>query len=217
MKATVITVLLAVFIVVACAPAAIPVSTETALPTTTFTPVTPTPTPTWWVTPAVTATPLDLTLTTKGKIDSIIEQLHPGICTGINLAALTPPPRDVPPPPALTLTEIEVSPNPESHYVSEIADNLDKSRQAFIACDPEKCVDVLYIKESKTGKVYEINFGIMPWRPIQWLTWINKDALVVAQSSNPHYGLMAIIDFNKQEYVYYGMAMECWESPTPKP
>jgi hypothetical protein len=211
----IVTVLLVAIILVSCAPATISIPTETAIPSQTFTPVPPTPTPTWWVTPAVTATPLNLVLSTKGEIDSVIEQLHYGICTGSNLAILTPPPIDVPPPSKLKFTEMETPPNQNSYYVSEVADNIDNSRQAFIACEPEKCVDNVYVKDNKTGKVFEIYFGAQTQRPLQWLAWVNKDTFIIAQSSNPHYGLFVAINFDKQQYEYYGMAYECLPTPTP--
>ena len=213
----IVAVLFVVFILVACSPATIPAPTETATPSQTSTPIPPSPTPTWWMIPAVTATPLNLALNNKGEIDSLIEQLHSGICTGNNLAILTPPPIDVPPPSKLKFTEINTPPNQYSHYVSAIADNIDNSLQAYIACEPEKCVDNVYVKNNKTGKVYEVYFGAQTTRPLQWLAWANKDTFIIAQSSNPHYGLFVAINFNKQEYVYYGMAMECWDTPTPTP
>ena len=126
-------------ILVACAPATLPVSTETATPSPTSTLISPSPTPTWWMTPAITATPLNLVLSEKGEIDELIEQLHPGICTGNNLAILTPPPMDVPPT-KLEITEVAIPPDQYSHYVSAIADNIDSSLQAYIACKPESAL-----------------------------------------------------------------------------
>ena len=218
MKAkSILSVLVVLCVLVACAPVTIPAPTETPVPTQTSSLIPPSPTPTWWLIPAVTATPLNLALSERGEIDSLIEQLHPGICTGNNLAILTPPPIDVPPPSKMEITEISLPPNPQSHYVSAIADNIDNSLQAYIACEPEKCVDYVYVKNNETGKVYKVDFGTLTYRPLQWLNWVNKDTFIVAQSSNPHYGLFAAINFNKQEYVYYGMAMECWDTPTPTP
>src|SRR5688500_12391693 len=111
-----------VLILVACVPATLSVPTETAPPSPTSTLIPPSPTPTWWMTPAITATPLNLALSEKGEIDSLIEQLHPGICTGNNLAILTPPPMDVPLPTELEITEVNTPPDQYSHYVSAIAD-----------------------------------------------------------------------------------------------
>lgn len=210
-----VVVLFVVFILVACAPATTAVSTETVAPTQTSTPIFLSPIPNSWAISAVTATPLNLELENKGEIDSLIEQLHPGICTGINLAIFTPPPIDVPPPAKLEFTEIITPPDQQSHYLSEIADNIDNSLQAYIACDPNKCVDNIYVRNNKTKKVYKADFGTLPNRPLQWLIWVNRDTFIVAQSSNPHYGLFVAINFTKQEYVYYGMAMECWDTPTP--
>jgi len=193
-----------------------PVATKTAVPMLSFTPAPPTLTPTLWITPEITATPLNLVLSIQGEIDSLIEQLHPGLCLLPNLAIETPPPVDVPSPYELEFTQIETPPNPNSHYVSEIAINIDHSREAFIACEPEHCVDNVYVKDNETGEVYEVNFGAMPWRPLQWLIWVNEDTFIVAQSSNPHYGLFVAINFTRQEYEYFGMAYECLQvTPTP--
>jgi len=218
MKAkSIVSVLCVFYILAACTPKTIPAITETVTPSQTSTPIIPTPTPTWWLIPAVTATPLNLALSEKGEIDSLIEQLHPGICTGNNLAILTPPPIDVPAPSKLEITEVSTSPNQQTHYVSAIADNIDGSLQAFIACEPEKCEDYVYVKNIKTGTVYSVDFGTLTYRPLMWLIWVNKDTFIVAQSSNPHYGKIVAINFNAQEYVYYGMAGDCWYTPTPTP
>ena len=211
-----ISVLFIVFILAACTSSIIPVPTKTSVSLQTITPVPPTLTPTLWITPKVTATPRNIALSKKGEINSLIKQLHLGICPGSNLAIETPPPVDVPPPSKLEFTEIRTLPNPKSYYVSEIADNIDNSRQALIACEPDNCVDNVYVKDNKTGKAYKVYFGTMTWRPLQWLTWVNKDTFIVAQSSNPHYGLFVAINFDKQAYEYYGMASECLQStPTP--
>jgi len=187
------------------------ISTEVTVPT--QNPPSIMPTVTWWVTPQITATPISVTLNENIKIDDVIKQLHPGICTSFNLAIETPQPVDVPPPYTLKFIEVNEQPNPNLYYYEEIADNIDKSRQAFIACKPESCQDKVYVKENKTGKVYEIDFGAMTWRPIQWLTWINNDTLVFAQSSNPHYGLIVAVNLDKKEYQYYGMATdECLQN-----
>jgi hypothetical protein len=207
--------LIAIFMLAACTTATMPAPNETAISSQTPTSIPPSATPTFWVTPAITATPLNMALSERGEIDSLIEQLHPGICTGDNLALLTPPPIDVPPPTKLEITQVDTPPDPSSHYVSEIADNIDSSLQAFIACEPEKCVDSVYVKNNEIGKVYRVYFGGLTYRPLQWLTWVNKDTFIVAQSSNPHYGLFVAINFNKREYVYYGMARDCWDTPTP--
>lgn len=209
--------LVAVLLLVACSQATLIAPTETIIPLQTSRPIPPSLTPTWWVTPAVTATPLDLVISEKNEIDSLIEQLHPGICAGINLAILTPPPNDVPSPSKLQITEIGTPPNQQSHYVSAIADNIDHSLQAYIACEPKKCVDHVYVKNNDTGKVYQVDFGTLTYRPLMWLIWVNKDTFIIAQSSNPHYGKIVAINFDKQEYVYYGMAGECLITQTPVP
>ena len=204
---------------VACAPVntAVP-TTITTLPQT-ATSISPTPTATWWMTPAITATPLNIVLAKDTEIRNVIMQLHPTLCAGANLAIETPPPQDVPAPYPLKFVEVNDPPDPNSYYFEEIADNSDNSRRAFIACKPEKCQDDVYVKDNQTDTVYKIGFGAMSWRPIQWLTWINKDTLLFTQSSNPHYGLIVAINVDKQEYQYYGMASDEYQcvSSTPTP
>lgn len=211
-------VLLVTFSLAACAPATQVIPSETVTPSQAFTPIPPTPTPTWWMTPEITATPLDLVLDTNTNIRDVIMQLHPDMMAGMNIAILTPPPRDVPPSP-LEIIEVNDPPDPNSYYFEEIADNIDNSRRAFVACKPDKCVDNLYIRDNQTGRVYVIDFGAMTWRPIIWLSWINKDTLIFGQSSSPHYARILAIDFPRKVYQYYGMACDQYQCPqsTPTP
>jgi hypothetical protein len=191
-------------------PTTMPALTSTLLPS-----ITPSPTATWWMTPEITATPLNATIHTNKEMVSVIKSLHPDECIGPNDLKLTS--GDVPVPSPVKLIEVDQLPDPNIYYVEEIAVNIDSSRQAVVACMPDKCVDNVYVKDNKTDKVYEIDWGRMPWRPIQRLIWINEDILMFGQSSNPHYGAIIAINFAKKEYQYFGMASDGCSQSTPTP
>jgi hypothetical protein len=148
-----ITVSVVGFILVACAPATFLVSTKTVAHTQTSTPPPPTPTltpKTWWI----LATPLNLSSSNDGQIDSIINQLHPYLClreNTDNLAILTPSIVYVQIP-SLKFTEISALPDPYQAYVNTRADNIDKSRTAFAISEPG-AVGNLYVEDNNTGKV----------------------------------------------------------------
>jgi len=165
--------------------------------------------PTAWITPKMTATPLNFNLEEVDAVRTLIHQFHPGICSGLNLARLTPPPEDWMLPARLTFTEVAAAPDPQAWIIIEIADNLDGSRQALIACRPDHCVDVIYVRDNTTGEIQMVDFEAMSWRPIQWLIWLNPDTFLVAQSANPHQGLFVAINVRTQSYEYYGPASDC--------
>jgi hypothetical protein len=220
MKAEItITALLMTSVTGACAAVAdnVPIETRMPVPSLTISSPSPTPTATWWVTPVITATPLDVVFDSNMTVEKVIRQMHPGICTGSNLAIAPPPPKDLPFPFPLKFVQVEGAPDRTSYYFHEIADNIDGSRQAFIACNPEECQDKVYVRDTTTEEVLEIEFGAVPGRPILWLAWINRDTLVFTQSSNPHYGLVVVIDFDKRQYQYYGMASDECSGRTPSP
>ena len=75
-----------------------------------------------------------------------------------NLAKVTAQSFEPPPPPPRFI-EVNILPDQNSYWVSEIADNIDKSRQAFVACKPEFCQEKLYVKDNETERVYEIDWG----------------------------------------------------------
>ena len=113
----------------------------------------------------------------------------------------------------LTFTEISALPEPNPRYINERADNIDKSRTAFIGCQPRNC-GKLYVMDNKVGKLYEINFGATTDRPLDWLQWINKDTVIVAQQGHLWINIVAI-NVAKQQYEYYGMTSGCHSTPTP--
>ena len=175
----------------------------------------PSPTATWWQTPEITATPLNAAIHTDKEMVSVIKSLHPDECLGPNDIKRTS--GAVPIPSALKLFEVDQLPDPTKYYVEEIAVNIDGSRRAVVACLPDKCVDDVFVKDNKTDKVYELDWGRMPWRPIQRLIWINEDILMFGQSSNPHYGAIVAINFASKEYQYFGMASDGCSQSTPTP
>lgn len=173
-------------------------------------------------TPEITATPMNLPLSEKDEIPSLIEKMHPNVCMQDNLAILTPPPQNKPTPPKLKFTEIDLPPNHESHYIRAIADNIDQSLQAYIACVPGQCVDNIYVKNNKTGKTYEVYFGAAPipnLLPLENLLWLNKDTFFVGQiypdDQDVEFGSVVLgvaINVTKQEYVYYGIGVRCCDA-----
>jgi hypothetical protein len=57
----------------------------------------------------------------------------------------------------------------------------------------------------------------MPWRPIQWVTWINNDTLAFFQSSNPEQGQIIVINVDKREYLYAAIVFPDYACTTPTP
>jgi len=165
--------------------------------------------PTVRITPKVTATPQNFSLIEADEVSTLIAQFHPGVCAGLNLAHQTPAPADYMLPAKLTFTEVDALPDPNAWIIREIASNLDDSRQALISCQPDHCVDTIYIRDNDTGQVHIVDFNAMGWRPIQWLIWLNQDTFLVAQSANPHHGLFVAINVRTQSYEYYGLASDC--------
>ena len=243
MKAKAIFVVLFSVILAACTPTVVLTSTSTTtlLPASTSTLPVSTPTLARWIvlnttaTPEITATPMNLPLTERDEIPSLIVKMYPNFCMKDNLAILTPPPKNKPTPPKLKFTEIDPPPNQESHYIRAIADNIDQSLQAYIACVPGQCADNIYVKNNKTGKTYEVYFGAASTPnlfPLKNLLWLNKDTFFVGQIFPDYHDvelgsawLGVAINFNKQEYVYYGIGVRCcegseincWGTPHPTP
>jgi hypothetical protein len=176
-------------------------------------------------TPEITATPMNLLLTDKDELPSLIEKMHPNLCMKDNLAILTPPPQNKPTPPKLKFTEVDPPPNQQSYYIRAIADNIDYSLRAYIACVHEQCDDNVYVKNNKTGKVYKVDFGARTDFALQSLFWVNKDTFFVGQIFTAYEVLGVAINFNKQEYVYYGIGVNCcspseiycWGTPRATP
>jgi hypothetical protein len=217
------TVLLVAFILASYAPVAIPALTETATSSQTFAPIpSASITPTLETAPKITATPLNLPLSQKDEIPFLIEKMYPNekiyphVCVGDNPAILTPPPQSTLTPPNLKITELSLSEQQLLDRI-EIADNIDHSLRAYLACIYTNCND-LYVQNNKTGRVYKVDFGARTDFWLQGLFWVNKDTFLVAQhTSNMQYTLSVAINFNKQEYVYYGLATDCWSTQIPTP
>lgn len=173
-------------------------------------------TPEELVTPRVTATPQDFDLKNDDVISEFVRKSHPGVCPAINLVK-NPEPDFMPPPPAVTVSEVAAFPDTRSYYVSEMADNSDGTLRAAIACTGEHCVDNVYVRNQKSGKVYIVNFGAEQGRPLQWLVWLNRDTFLIIQSFSPHTGLIAAIDFTHQKFMHYGMGFECMTEEQEEP
>ena len=116
---------------------------------------------------------------------------------------------------------------------NSIADNIDYSLRAYVADKPKRHAPSVYVKNNKTGKIYEVYFGAAPgFFPLQNLLWLNKDTFFVGQIFPDYHEvelgsawLGVAINFNKQEYVYYGIGVRCcgaseincWGTPRPTP
>jgi hypothetical protein len=175
-------------------PSAVPTIVPTSVPT-------PTLTPTVLITPKITATPIVAMINTDDDLKRLVKQIYPMPCIAYNFAKA--PLSDVNHASKLNFIEVNIQPDPKHYWVSEIADNADGSCQAFVACRPEFCQDKIYVQDDETRKVYEIDWEArMPWRPIQWVTWINNDTFTFLQSSNPDQALMIVINFDKREVLY---------------
>jgi hypothetical protein len=220
MKAKVIfAALFVVLILVGCASATIatPTKTATITPTSTHVPPTSTPTPTptiWW---SINATPLNLLSRNNDEIISIIDQLHPYLCVGSKSNLLLANPTSIEPAMQVypvNFVEISTLPKPNSGYINEQADNIDKSRTAF-AMPALRAVGNLYVKDNKTGTIYQVDFGATTDRPLDWLRWINRDTFIVAQQGYLWTKIVAI-NVEKQEFEYYGVTSGCpMATPTP--
>ena len=173
-------------------------------------------TPKELATPRVTATPQDFELNNDDVISAFVRKSHPGVCPAINLVE-NPEPDFMPPPPAVSTSEVAAFPDTRSYYVSEIADNSDGTLRAAIACTGERCVDNVYVRNQQSGKVYLVNFGAEQGRPLQWLVWLNRDTFLIFQSFSPHTGLVAAIDFTHEKFVHYGMGFECMADKPEEP
>ena len=187
--------------------ASVLLSTETLLPietaTATLVPAvidTPTPTATVMITPMITATPIVARIDSIADLDHLIHEIYSYPCIGFNFAEF--PSADLQPS-RLEFIDTNIQPDSKLYWVSEIADNVDHSRQAFVACDPTLCQDKIYVKVFNTTEEYEINWDArLPWRPIQDVTWINNNILAFFQSANPDHGLIVAVDVDRRKILY---------------
>jgi len=201
------------FMLVACqstSPFALP--SKTPEPT-----LTVSPTATQIFIPKVTATPVTASIGTDDELYLLLKKIYPMCpCVGMNYANTSSENA----PSELEFIEANIEPDPNHYWVSEIADNISKSHQAFVACDPGFCQDKIYMADNNTHKVYEINWGWrMPSRPIQWVTWINNDSLAFFQSSNSQQGQIIVVDVNKRKYLFAAIVFPDYfcitRTPTP--
>ena len=202
--------LITVLILMACqssSPSSIPLSSETSASRAKVV-----------ITPKITATPIVAKISKDGDLEHLVEQLYPMPCIGYNFAKA--PLSDVNHASTLNFIEVDIQPDSNKYWISEVADSADGSRQAFVACEPEFCQDKLYVSDHQTATVYEIDWEArMPWRPIQWVTWINNDIVAFLQSSNPDHALLLAINFDKREVLYEAVVFPDYycatSSPTP--
>ena len=191
------------------------IPTETPILTSTpFLFDTPTPTTTKLITPKITATPILANINTDDDLKRLVKQIYPFPCIGYNYAKA--PLSDVNHASKLNFIEVDIHPDPKQYWVSEIADNIDGNRQAFVACKPEFCQEKIYVQDDKSQKVYEIDWEArMPWRPIQWVTWINNDTLAFLQSANPDHASIVVINFENKEVLYQAAIYPDYACTTP--
>jgi len=124
---------------------------------------TPVPTATVWVTPRITATPFY-----GFAMAEEIEALLSSLCTGQNEVNSSEGWDSS----NLEFVEVDMQPDPERYWISEIANNLDNSYQAFVACNPDMCKNQIYIKDNNTSKVYEVDWELETFsHPIKNIMW----------------------------------------------
>lgn len=172
------------------------------------------------ITPVTTATPIIAKVSTDKELSFIIQnQIYPYPCFGYNFAKA--PLTDVNHASKLNFVEVNAQPDSREYLVEEIADNANRSRKAWVACNnADHCEDKIYIEDNKSKKVYEITWeDQMFWRPIQQITWINNDILTLLQSTNPDHALVMAINFDKREVLYEGIIFPDYActAPTPTP
>jgi hypothetical protein len=180
----------------------------TILPTHTGT---PSATPIQW---EIGATALDLPSDQATPWVEILDQMHPGLCIkeGYDIVTLTPEPIEMHVP-KLVFEEIDGLPDPRPRYDNIRADNMDHSFSAYAGCQPGDC-SKLYIVENSTGKVFDINFGGMFDRPVDWLQWLDKDTVTFTQMGHV-WIVISVINIQTKEFEYYGYIHECFPTPTP--
>jgi hypothetical protein len=219
LKSIVLAISFSVFVIlVACqsAPTGAPISTGTSAPTSTpfLASDTPISTATVWVTPQITATPRYALVRTDDDLKQVADDWAHRFCVGQNEVASS---RDWDSS-NLEFTEVDIQPDPNKYWVSEIADNLDNSLKAFVACTPDLCHNQIYVKDNKTGKVYEVDWKFRTtWRPIQQVQWVNYNTLIFFHDTNPTHGQVVAINFDKKEYIYSAVAYSKSNCPIATP
>lgn len=189
--------------------------TPSPKPTNTFT----VPTATYKImTPVITATPFSETIEIEDDIERLVRRLYTwwSPCIGYNYAKES----SEMPSWELEFIDVDIQPDPQLYWVGEVADNLDGSRQAFVACSPDLCQPKIYVADNETEKVYEINWGArQPHRPISQVVWLNRSVLAFYQSVNPERAQISVVDFDEKEYLYGALIFPDYfcstSTPTP--
>ncbi|OGI60324.1 hypothetical protein A2641_01230 [Candidatus Nomurabacteria bacterium RIFCSPHIGHO2_01_FULL_37_25] len=71
----------------------------------------------------------------------------------------------------------------------------DKTLRAFTTYE-SGTGDRIFIEETQTKKIFEIQGLPLPYRPFSGLVWINNHILVFDRWSQPHYGIHYAVDFS---------------------
>jgi len=175
---------------------------------------TPIPTATVWVTPQITATPRYALVRTDDDLKQVADDWAHRFCVGQNEVGSSSDWDSS----NLEFTEVAIQPDPNKYWVSEIADNLDNSLRAFVACTPDLCHNQIYVKDNKTGKVYEVDWKFRTtWRPIQQVQWVNYNTLIFFHNTDPTHGQVVAINFDKKEYIYSAVAYSKSNCPIATP
>lgn len=164
----------------------------------------------------ITATPIKQEFASDGELKTLMHQIYPYPCMSYNYA--NEPLSAVNHASTLAFIEADVQPDPQKYWVSEVADNVDGTRTAFVACSPEFCQEKIYVQDNSTKKVFEVDWDArMPWRPIQWITWVNNDTLVFLQSANPDHAMVLAVDFEKREVLFQAVVFPDYACQTVTP
>jgi hypothetical protein len=168
------------------------------------------------ITPIITATPLLADISTETGLRSLLERIYSYGCMAHNLAE--PPFWVEPHVSALNITEADIDLDPIKYWISERADNIIGNYHAFVACDPSLCQEKLYVLDDLARKTYEIDWEArMPWRPIQWITWINNDTLAFLQTANPENAELLAVNYQKREIVFEAVIYPSYYCATVTP
>lgn len=139
-------------------------------------------------------------------------------CIGYNFATSS---SEMSPPRNIEFIEVNIQSDPYMQFILEIADNHDKSYQAFTACENmENCHPKIFVKDIAREKIYEVNWEArIPWRPIDSVIWFSDDVFGFYQSVNPERAQVIVIDFEKRSYVFDALIFPDYfcstSTPTP--
>jgi hypothetical protein len=151
-----------------------------------------------WITPIVTATPV-LSAPETSEVEGLMARMYYEFCVGQNEVGLSTTWDSS----NLRLVESGMQPDSSKYWISEIADNVENTREAFVACKPESCQNQIYIKDNRLNKVYEIDWSRKTLGlPIQKMLWINNDILTFVQTSDSTHRQIIMIDVLRQKYLF---------------